>query len=445
MRGYRLALLLLGLVMVAVAAWGTKEHQGRRYLELELNNRYQQTFYDLLTHVQNVEVLLGKCLVAGGRQQAVGLLSSVWQQAMMAQADLSSLPVSPQYTERTAKFLSQVADYANTLCRQAGTGSPLTEENWETLRRLYQQASSLNRELHRVEAEILARGPNFWELGRRLKARQARTAEAPASPFRALNRETQNYPTLVYDGPFSDHLEKQKPEGLTGPPVDRGRAEARARELVEPKPTRVRVTGEVKGRIPAYRVEADTAAGKVVALLTRQGGHLLLLLAERHPGKPRLKVEEARGRAEGYLRDKLGLKNMRLSYSVQKGALAIFNFIPEEGGVALYPDMVKVTVALDDGRVVGVDSYSYLMFHRPRSLPQPRLTAAEARGLLNPRLKVENQRLALIPTDGGKEKLCYEFKARLGEDIYLIYLDAERGEEEKILKLVPTTGGELAL
>ncbi|WP_049757072.1 PepSY1/2 domain-containing protein [Ammonifex degensii] len=201
----------------------------------------------------------------------------------------------------------------------------------------------------------------------------------------------------------------------------------------------------MKGRIPAYRVEADTSAGKVVALITRQGGHLLLLLAERYPGKPRLKVEEARSRAESYLRDKLGLKNMHLSYSVQKGALAIFNFIPEEGGVALYPDMVKVTVALDDGRVVGVDTYSYLMFHRPRFLPQPRLTAAEARGLLNPRLKIENQRLALIPTDGGKEKLCYEFKTRLGEDIYLIYLDAERGEEEKILKLVPTTGGELAL
>ncbi|WP_049757071.1 PepSY1/2 domain-containing protein [Ammonifex degensii] len=244
MRSYRLALTLLGLVMVAVAAWGTKEHQGRRYLELELNNRYQQTFYDLLTHVQNVEVLLGKCLVAGGRQQSVGLLSSVWQQAMMAQADLSSLPVSPQYTERTAKFLAQVADYANSLCRQAGTGSPLTEENWKTLNRLYQQASSLNRELHRIEAEILARGPNFWELGQRLKARQARTTEASASPFRALNREIQNYPTLVYDGPFSDHLEKQKPEGLTGGVVGRSQAEAKVRDLVEPTPTRVRVTGK---------------------------------------------------------------------------------------------------------------------------------------------------------------------------------------------------------
>ena len=59
--------------------------------------------------------------------------------------------------------------------------------------------------------------------------------------------------------------------------------------------------------------------------------------------------------------------------------------------------------------------------------------------------KVLSSRLAIIPTAGDKEVLCYEFKARYKEDLFLIYINAKTGEEEKILQVLIEDNGILML
>jgi spore germination protein len=53
--------------------------------------------------------------------------------------------------------------------------------------------------------------------------------------------------------------------------------------------------------------------------------------------------------------------------------------------------------------------------------------------------------MAVIPTEGKKERLCYEFKGKFGENKYIVYIDANSGEEADILQVIDTDNGSLTM
>ncbi|KUK40869.1 MAG: putative membrane protein [Clostridia bacterium 62_21] len=454
-RWYKVVLLIAVLAVGAVGAWGYDQSRARRGMEIFLSNRFRQAFYDTLAHVQNVEVLLGKTRAAGAPPQEIALLADLWQQAMQAEASVTQLPVDPVVVSRTAKFLSQTGDLASTLLRETAVGEDALAEHREDLDRLYTQAASLNRELRALERQVRERGADFLDIAAGLRARAGvRKPSVPVpgeNAFRAINREMQQQPTLIYDGPFSDHLERQKPRGLTGSTVSQDEASRRALAFVDRREGlayTARPLGVTRGRIPAYRIEvAGKKAGTTETVyvdVSRQGGHVIQSVTVRPLGSPRVDVDRARKKAQDFLAGRLKGEFTPTYHLVQNNQV-VFTFAGMQDGVVVYPDQVKVAVALDHNQVVGFEAQGYYMEHHARRIPKPALTQAEAQKRLSPRLRVEKGRLALIPTDGGRELLAYEFRARLDRDTYLVYINAANGREEKILKLVPTANGTLTI
>ena len=70
---------------------------------------------------------------------------------------------------------------------------------------------------------------------------------------------------------------------------------------------------------------------------------------------------------------------------------------------------------------------------------------SEARKKLNSHLSIEKINLALIPKDGQTEKLCYEFTGKHKDHRFIIYLNAETGQEEEILMLIEDENGVLTM
>jgi germination protein YpeB len=97
--------------------------------------------------------------------------------------------------------------------------------------------------------------------------------------------------------------------------------------------------------------------------------------------------------------------------------------------------MIKVSIALDTGEVMGVEAGRYILNHCVRELPAPDLSPEEARKLLSSRLVLESERLAVIPNDFGGEHFVYEFSASLDGRQCLVYIDCENGREREILIL----------
>jgi germination protein YpeB len=116
-----------------------------------------------------------------------------------------------------------------------------------------------------------------------------------------------------------------------------------------------------------------------------------------------------------------------------------------DGNVVVYPDQIKLKVALDNGDVVGIESQHYLIVHTERSLPKPRITAAEARKNVSKRLDIKNIRLSLIPMESLREVFCYEFYGEYDGEKYFVYINALDGTEERILKVLETENGELTM
>ncbi|HLT58373.1 MAG TPA: germination protein YpeB [Limnochordales bacterium] len=438
---------LLAVGLVAALAFGGWQWWQREQAETMLAAQYQRAFYELLSQVENTEVLLAKSLVAASPGQQVIHLTDIWRQAFGAQANLNQLPLTDISLLRTSRFLTQAGDYAYALARRAARGESVTPEQWEQLEQLKRQAGLVARQLQSVIEES-RRGQLTWQEVRRLANRRlARGENRFRDGFERLELQLTEFPTLIYDGPFSDHIERRDPRGVTGSMVSREEAVRIAREFVPLRdPARVQVTGEVEGPIPAFavRVEREGGGPAVELHVSRRGGHVVWMLDGRGAGEPALSLEQAVDRAREFLAQR-GMGGFAPTWATAAQGRAVIPFVLVEDGVRIYPDLVKVTVALDDGAVLGYEALGFLMSHHQRQLPRPRLSEAEARERVHPALRTDGGRLALIPLETLEEVLTWEFPGELDGDPYVVYINALTGAEEQILKLLPTGEGTLAL
>ena len=111
----------------------------------------------------------------------------------------------------------------------------------------------------------------------------------------------------------------------------------------------------------------------------------------------------------------------------------------------VYPDLIKVKVALDNGEIVGFESKGYLMSHRQRDIPKPAISMEEALQKVARKENIISSGLAIIPTNYGSELFCYEFKGRLDDQDFLVYINAMTGEEEDILLIINSDEGILTM
>ena len=136
---------------------------------------------------------------------------------------------------------------------------------------------------------------------------------------------------------------------------------------------------------------------------------------------------------------------MRETYYIKEGNIVTVNYAYEQNGTIIYPDLIKVKIALDNGDILGVEAFGYLNVHTKRNDLVPGITSEKAKEKLNKDLQIENERLAVIPLNNDKEVFCYEFKGKLEDREFLVYINAKTGEEEEILILLETEGGTLTI
>ena len=171
-------------------------------------------------------------------------------------------------------------------------------------------------------------------------------------------------PSLIYDGPFSEHLSGQTPralEGLAEADAETAR-DAAARFLGVPR-ARVYPTGECAGELPCYGFATDGQGGSSSFIaVTKQGAQVLSLLASRPAGSAAVDAETAVATAKEFLA-KVGYRDMAETYHMTQNGVLTVNFAYRQGEVLCYSDLVKVSVALDTGKVCGFEAKGYLTAH----------------------------------------------------------------------------------
>jgi germination protein YpeB len=134
------------------------------------------------------------------------------------------------------------------------------------------------------------------------------------------------------------------------------------------------------------------------------------------------------------------------SYEIIDGNRLVVNFAYTADSVICYPDLIKVYVALDNGKIVGFEAQGYVMNHIKRDIPAVEISETDARSKVSPHLTVLSHQLAIIPTTGKNEVFCHEFKCENGDGShYIVYVNAVTGAEEKILILLEDENGTLTV
>ena len=132
---------------------------------------------------------------------------------------------------------------------------------------------------------------------------------------------------------------------------------------------------------------------------------------------------------------------MEPTYYLKQGGAVTINYAYKQDNVTIYPDLIKLKIALDNGQVLGMETSGYLNNHTERTIVTPKISMEEAKESLNKKLELTSEGLAIIPTEWKTEIFCYEFKGKVDGTDFLVYINTETGEEEDILVIVETPDG----
>lgn len=438
--GLRIAIV----VMVIFVAMSFYLKIRNKELMQTLSNSYDKAFYELIEYTQNVEILLAKAQISNTSSYSAKTLNNIWRKADLAQASLSQIPTDNNVLNTAVKFFNQLSDYSYSLANKLIDGEDLKEEDYENLNDYYETCQTLNNTIQGLASDLASNSISWNEL---TKAENTaflaqEVANISKDSFSKIEQDMQDYEGLIYDGPFSEHMTSSKPLGLGSEVYDEEKAKEKVYEYVDKnRITELKSNGVVNGNIKSFSfsfILDDKINGYIN--VTEQGGHVLWMDIARSVIKENITKEDANGIGKAFL-EKHGFGEMKESYFTNENGVLTINYAFNQNGIICYPDLVKVKVALDNGEVLGLESQSYLNSHHKRDLPKANISMQEAQKKINSKLEILSSNVTFIPTDWKTEIAAYEFKGKMNDKNFIVYINIENGREEKVFMILDTPGG----
>lgn len=444
----RLAIGTIIILSIIIGILLYNMYNTKQESENNANTSYDMAFYQLVDYVQNVENFLAKSTISTSSEAGAETLTHVWREADLAVSCLSQLPLNVEQLNKTAKFLNQVSEYSYSLSRKNIYKEELSQKDLDNLKELHKYSLQLKEGLEDI-ADKLSSGQIAWqEIKNDNDNEYTRQVDSISEvSFTDIDNNFNEFAGLIYDGAFSEHLELEEKKGLPENEITEDEAENIVREIYKDSIENIERQGLIdQGKIPVYQlnVKQKDKQEKINIAISQKGGKIVFLNKDREVIDENLSREDANKIGKDYLTG-IGYPDMVETYFQTQENIITINYVYEQNGIAVYPDLIKVKIALDDGEILGIESTGYLNSHTVRTDTTPTITKEQAKAKLNPKLDIQSEKLAIIPTEWKTEILCYEFKGKVDETEFLVYINAKNGREENILVIMETPGGILTM
>lgn len=409
-----------------------------------VTNSYDYAFSEVVNNINNIEAYLAKAIISKDSKHASQTLTKIWNYSSLAIVHLGNIPFDNSGKSQTLKFLNQVSDYSYVLSRKSLTDVDLNEEDLKNLEILHDYSVDLTNTINQISSE-LSLGIISWE---QLENDDKLKFTSDENAFLNIESNFDDYEGLIYDGAYSDYQERTDKKGLYGDEITEDEAKEKVISIFgKNKVKEIKSVGEnVGGDIECYNfsVLLNNKYYNSEVSISKKGGWLVEMIRNRDVSDTKISNEEASKIGIDFM-EKQGFNNMVETYYLTQNNIVTINYAFEQDGIIMYPDLIKVKIALDDGEVLGIESKGYLNTHVQRTWPEEKITIEEARENLNQKLKILSEKKAVIPKEDKSEKYCYEFKGIVENRNFLVYIDVETGEEEEILVILETDGGTLTI
>ena len=432
---------LLALVsVIAIITTGTTiyQYQKAEGYRKNMENSYQRAFVELVDYAGNIDVILNKALVTNDYLKLAELSEQLWSETALAKSALGQLPISSTELDKTSGFITQVSDYVHTLTKKLLNGQPITDEERAQIATLVEYSDSLNKDLKEMENQ-------FIDGTLDLSSKLVKSAFSDSNivnineSLSNIEKSFESYPTIIYDGPFAEHIMNRKSEILSQKEVSKDYALNIAQKFTG---VNLKYSGDSNGNIPSYIFSSKD--NDICIEISKNGGMVVMLTNSVTVKNPEITYDRASKIASDFL-TKSNYHNMKQTGYTMDGNIINFAFAYVMDDYTIYPDHIKVKVSLHDGSICGFESNGYLFNHKERTIPTPVIPKGTALSNLNSNLQIEQVNMACIPRDNGTECWCYEVKAKANDKTFLIYINTITGHEEEILLYVEDANGSLTI
>ncbi len=424
----------LSVLFVFMATYiGVLNNKANNYKNM-LNASYEQSFYSLSDETNNIETTLSKLNYSNSKNLQKEYLTEIVSLCDSASSDLASLPLDHTALLNTYKFLNQLGGFAFSLKQNLEGGKDFSENDWAQCKSLQNSSTKINEELNAFSNVINGKYYIVDHISKN-------AVGDFGGNFSAMLDEKVKYPTLIYDGPFSDSLDKKEVLGLAETDLTYEEAKEKIEKLFNDYS--VSFDGKTNSKdfeTYNFNLEKDGQHGYVQ--ITKRGGLILSFYRENNFKEITKSILDCEYIASSFAK-KLGFDDVQIVWSEDNNSCVYCNLCYVDGERIVYPDMIKIKVCRQSGDVIGFEASSWAYNHTQRQNNMPKYSEEEAREKLSKSLEEISCNLTIIPNELKGETLAWEFKCYGDGHIYYVYINANNLDEEKILKVVSTQNGDL--
>ncbi len=404
----------------------------------DLDAFYQSAYYALVGNFVDIENDLAKARVMTDSKLLRQNLLKIDVNCNLASQNLQVFYANNEGMSNLMSYINQLGDYCVFLNRELDKGKSLTTSQMENLNKLWGVSKEYGKLLNSLQ-DYAKDGTTFAIM---LGASNDKFEDILSS----INNGSIEYPSLIYDGPFSDGVTNREAKGVVGEEItpDQGKVYVE-KYLVGYDIENIEYAQDSVNRIPSYLYAVKLKGGRQCSVqIAKKGGMLLLMDLFHEVVEPTLTMEQCKKVAEQYC-EAIGLKNMKAVWINNNQSNVYINMCYEQDGIVNYPDMVKLKISLDTGEVIGYEGLNYAFNHVQRTYEKPTISEEEA--VLNVSAILENVevRLVTIPWNTVTEKLTYELVGDLDGEKYFVYVDAYTGDELNVLRMIDSNQGDLLM
>ncbi len=439
------AIILIAILLIFSAYMKIENNKVIETLE----SSYTRSFYDLIEYMDNVETLLAKVQISNSSEYAAKTLTDIWRKADLAENSLAQIPITHIALEKIVQYLNQLSDYSYSLSQSLIDRETLSEEELENLQNYYEKCKTLNQTLNELVNDLDSGSISWKELTKKEETNflAQEVSNVSQDSFGGIEESMQDYEGLIYDGPFSDHMTSITPLGLKDEKVTLEQAKEKMFEYVNSNNIKnIEVEEVSEATIPVYSFDITLKDdSKMYIDVSIQGGEVLWCMSDKNASEEKITVEQAKESAKKFL-DSHGIFSMQDTYYISENGMATINYAYKDANdIICYPDLIKVKVSLADGSIIGMEAQSYYSAHTSRKYQIPKISMEDAKKKINSNIEIYYEGMALIPTDWRTEILTYEFKGRVDENDFIVYINTETGKEQEIFMIIDTPNGILTV
>ena len=314
---------------------GASQNEVKQY-KTELENVYNDNFYNLLDSVNNLETKISKTLSATSTTYQRKILLEASNNASEAGISISGLPLSQNDIDDTVKLVNQISGYTSTLAEKLAQGESLTESEIVSLNEVHQSVIALKQQLNQF-ARKLDRGYSILDASMDVDV----IGNGFSSTFSSMKSVDIDYPTMIYDGPFSDSVVNTKVKGLKGDKVDAEFARKKIDKMF-PNIVRSEYEGDTNGKFETYNFRCVNSDDEMLFIqVSKIGGNILTISGTGKEGDASIDYASARKLALVFASEN-GIENPDVVWADSIAEDVYLNIAPTQNGIILYTDFQEV-------------------------------------------------------------------------------------------------------